>query len=74
MAYKGIHGHDDDTTIQISTKNMLCNESNVKQCHGDIKAETPAITQTANIGNTFSGTCILNESSYWVVNFFLRQQ
>ena len=57
MAYKGIHGHDDDTIIQVFTKNLMCNDSNAKQCRGEITSETPAITQAANIRELVYYSC-----------------
>ena len=52
-AYKGIRSDKDDTPIQISSKNKMASSTNAKQCNAELLAETPAITQAANIGYYF---------------------
>ena len=49
-AYAGIRHDDDDTPIEVSTKNPTGTASNATQCQGQLIAETSAVTRTVNLG------------------------
>ena len=49
-SFSGIRPHDDDTPIEVSTKNIAGNSSNAAQYHGTLINETSAITATVNTG------------------------